>query len=149
MPQIFNDSSGGVLYLHDAVPNIEKNANFNADEINAFTAYFQQFGGWWSVDANLSTPVANALDNQINVGTPTFEGEGEYILFPFVSPVMAEAGANKPWLQEIPDPTTTVTWNTWVEMNPDTADELGIENDDVVQITSPALAMRTRRRTWS
>ena len=51
---------------------------------------------------------------------------------------MAEAGANKPWLQEVPDPTTTVTWGTWVEMNPETAKELGIENDDVLQISSPA-----------
>jgi anaerobic selenocysteine-containing dehydrogenase len=52
--------------------------------------------------------------------------------------VLGEAGANKPWLQEVPDPTTSVTWNTWVEMNPETAKELGIENDDVVQITSAA-----------
>jgi anaerobic selenocysteine-containing dehydrogenase len=116
----------------------QKAANFNADEINAFTAYFQQFGGWWASEPNLSAPAANALGSQINVETPVFEGEGEFILHPFVMPVMAEAGANKPWLQEVPDPTTSVTWNTWVEMNPETAKELGIENDDVVQITSPA-----------
>jgi anaerobic selenocysteine-containing dehydrogenase len=116
----------------------QKAANFNADEINAFTAYFQQFGGWWSVEPDLVAPATNALNTQINVEAPVFEGEGEFNLMPFVSPVMAEAGANKPWLQEVPDPTTSVTWNTWVEMNPETADELGIENDDVVQITSPA-----------
>jgi len=86
----------------------------------------------------LSTPAANALDTSINVDAPTFEGEGEFILHPFVMPVMAEAGANKPWLQEVPDPTTTVTWSTWVEMNTETAKELGIENDDILQITSPA-----------
>lgn len=50
---------------------------------------------------------------------------------------MAEAGANKPWLQEVADPTTTVMWNTWVEMNPATADKLGIEDTDVVKIISP------------
>jgi anaerobic selenocysteine-containing dehydrogenase len=27
-------------------------------------------------------------------------------------------------------------WNTWVEMNPATAEKLGIEDDDVVKITS-------------
>ena len=47
------------------------------------------------------------------------------------------SGANKPWLQETPDPTTTVMWNTWVEIHPDTADKLGLKDDDVVRITSP------------
>jgi anaerobic selenocysteine-containing dehydrogenase len=47
------------------------------------------------------------------------------------------SGANKPWLQETPDPTTTVMWNTWVEIHPDTADKLGLKNDDIVRITSP------------
>jgi anaerobic selenocysteine-containing dehydrogenase len=120
----------------------QKNANFNANEINTFTAYFQQFGGWWSNEPSITTPVASALNKQLNVGAPVFDGEGEFNLIPFVSPVMAEAGANKPWLQEVPDPTTTVTWNTWVEMNPETAKELGIENDDVVEITSLAGKVR-------
>ena len=65
-----------------------------------------------------------------------FDGEGEFFFLPFVSPILAEAGANKPWLQEIPDPTTTVMWNTWVEMNPEKADELGIEDNDIVKIIS-------------
>ena len=46
------------------------------------------------------------------------------------------SGANKPWLQETPDPTTTVMWNTWIEIHPDTADKLGLKDDDVVRITS-------------
>ena len=115
-----------------------KEANFNAEEINAFSAYFQQFGGWWSNADALVAPMSYALDTAINVDAPVFEGKGEFILQPFVSPVLGEAGANKPWLQEVPDPTTTVMWNTWVEINPETAHELGIENDDVVRIISEA-----------
>jgi len=112
----------------------DKNANFNANEANAFNAYFQQFGGWWSNTESLITPQADSKPVKVDAGE--FEGEGKFILLPFVSPVLGEAGANKPWLQEIPDPTTTVTWNTWVELNPETAKELGIENDDVVRIVS-------------
>jgi anaerobic selenocysteine-containing dehydrogenase len=33
---------------------------------------------------------------------------------------------------------TTVMWNTWVEIHPDTASRLGVTSDDVVKITSPA-----------
>ena len=112
---------------------------FIAPEINSFTAYFQQNGGWWAVDPALSTPAASsALSKKMNPGTAEFAGEGEFFFLPFVSPTLAEAGANKPWLQELPDPTTTVMWNTWVEMNPETGHELRIENDDIVEIVSEA-----------
>jgi anaerobic selenocysteine-containing dehydrogenase len=29
-------------------------------------------------------------------------------------------------------------WNTWIEINPETAHELGVENDDVVKLISEA-----------
>jgi len=127
-----------VAFIQDKLlPLVDQTeANFATAEINAFTAYFQQFGGWWSNKDALVGPRLISLNEAMNIDTPEFEGEGEFILLPFVSPVLGEAGANKPWLQEVPDPTTTVMWNTWVEMNPETAHELGIENDDVVRISS-------------
>jgi len=63
------------------------------------------------------------------------ERKGFY-LHTYLSPILAEAGANKPWLQEVPDPTTTVMWNNWLEVNPFTADELGLHNDEVVKVKS-------------
>jgi anaerobic selenocysteine-containing dehydrogenase len=120
-------------------PLIEnKEANFNAPEINTFAAYFQQYGGWWTNADALVMPEPNTLNEAMSVDMPEYEGEGEFILMPYVSPVLGEAGANKPWLQEVPDPTTTIMWNTWVEINPETAHELGIEDDDVVKIISDA-----------
>ncbi len=108
---------------------------FAAPEINTFMAYFQQYGGWWMTGNALVAPTAST--GALTVGEAAFE-EGEFFLVPFVSPTLGEAGANKPWLQETPDPTTTVMWNTWVEMNPETAHELGLQNDDVVKIVSAA-----------
>lgn len=117
----------------------ESDGSFFGPEINTFTAYFQQHGGWWSTTPALSTPsAATALTRRLDPGTAEFAGEGEFIFLPFVSPTLGEAGANKPWLQELPDPTTTVMWNTWVEMNPETAHELHIENDDIIEIVSEA-----------
>jgi anaerobic selenocysteine-containing dehydrogenase len=113
-----------------------KDGYYNAAEINTFWAQFQQFGGWWTNGEGLSTPSA-ALDQALELREPSFDGASEFILYPYVSPVLAEAGANKPWLQEIPDPTTTVMWNSWLEINPKTAEELGITDDDVVRIVSP------------
>lgn len=112
---------------------------FSAPEINAFTAYFQQYGGWWTTADQLTAPAGGAaLNKNFSGQAGQFDGDGDFFLVPFVSPILGEAGANKPWLQELADPTTTVMWNSWVEMNPATADSLGIADDDVVLIASTA-----------
>jgi molybdopterin-containing oxidoreductase family iron-sulfur binding subunit len=43
-------------------------------------------------------------------------------------------GANKPWLQELPDPVSKVLWSSWAEIHPETAARLGIERGDIVEI---------------
>jgi formylmethanofuran dehydrogenase subunit D len=117
----------------------ETDGFFSAPDINTFMAYFQQYGGWWkTTDARAVPNTADVFNRNLTGTEAKFAGEGEFFFMPFVSPTLAEAGANKPWLQELPDPTTTVMWNTWVEINPKTAEELGIEDDDVISITSEA-----------
>ncbi|MEP7137729.1 MAG: molybdopterin-dependent oxidoreductase, partial [Chloroflexota bacterium] len=130
-----------VEFIQSKIANLlgEADGSFVAPEINTFTADFQQHGGWWKNSAELAVPsAAVALGKNVNAASAEFAGDGEFFFVPFVSPTLGEAGANKPWLQELPDPTTTVMWNTWVEINPETAKELGIEDDDVVRIVSAA-----------
>ncbi|MDO9299991.1 MAG: molybdopterin-dependent oxidoreductase, partial [Anaerolineales bacterium] len=130
-----------VEFLHSKVAPLMSEADsfFSAPDINTFMAYFQQFGGWWkTTDARTIPNTADALNRNLKATEAEFVGEGEFFFVPFVSPTLAEAGANKPWLQELPDPTTTVMWNTWVEINPATAEELGLVDDDVVKIISEA-----------
>jgi molybdopterin-containing oxidoreductase family iron-sulfur binding subunit len=43
---------------------------------------------------------------------------------------------NQPWLQESPDPLTTIVWDSWVEIHPKKAAELGIVEGDIVEVTS-------------
>ncbi|HJR78612.1 MAG TPA: molybdopterin-dependent oxidoreductase [Anaerolineales bacterium] len=134
----FNDE---VAYIQSKLTNLigQADGSFTAPEINSFSAFFQQHGGWWRNAADLAAPdAANALTGELQVEAAEFAGEGEFFFLPFPSPTLGEAGANKPWLQELADPTTTVMWNTWVEINPETAHELGIENDDVIKIVSEA-----------
>lgn len=45
--------------------------------------------------------------------------------------------ANRPWLLELPDPVTKVSWQSWVEMHPQAARELELEQGDVVEVVSP------------
>jgi anaerobic selenocysteine-containing dehydrogenase len=130
-----------VAYIQSKLTNLvsQTDGSFAAPEINTFSVYFQQHGGWWKRSAE-STQIsaAGALGQAMNVEAAEFAGEGEFFFLPFVSPTLGINGANKPWLQELADPMTTVMWNTWVEINPETAHELGVENDDVVKIVSEA-----------
>jgi anaerobic selenocysteine-containing dehydrogenase len=51
-------------------------------------------------------------------------------------------GAPLPWLQQLPDPMTTVVWDSWIEINPATAASLGIGHGDLVEVASPLGALR-------
>lgn len=104
-------------------------------------ARFQQFGGWWPAEApETEAPEADA-GAVAPVGGAAYQGdEGEYPyhLHLFMNPLLSDGrGASLPWLQGSPDPMTTISWQTWVELNPVTAEELGIENGDVLRVSSP------------
>jgi len=43
-------------------------------------------------------------------------------------------GANNPWLQELPDPISKACWDNYVCISPKMADELELQNEDVVFI---------------
>jgi anaerobic selenocysteine-containing dehydrogenase/Fe-S-cluster-containing dehydrogenase component len=45
-------------------------------------------------------------------------------------------GADKPWLQENPDPIEQIVWDSWVQIHPDNAKRLGIRNNDLIEISS-------------
>ena len=61
-----------------------------------------------------------------------------FYLAPFASTSLADGrGAWLPWLQATPDPITTVTWSTWVEINMKTAEKMSIKEGDIVKVVSP------------
>lgn len=51
-------------------------------------------------------------------------------------------GAPLPWLQQLPDPMSTVVWDSWIEINPTTAASLGISHGDLVEVASPQGTLR-------
>jgi anaerobic selenocysteine-containing dehydrogenase len=129
-----------VQYLQSALVNLVTEAGFfNASEIKSFMVGFQQYGGWWDAQPRLDIPNGDsALSLPFAADPGTFAGTGDYYLMPFISPILGDgSGANKPWLQETPDPMTTVMWNSWVEINPESAAILGVTDDDIVRIISP------------
>lgn len=69
----------------------------------------------------------------------TYAGEGELTLnvFTLLSLGPKSAAANLPTLQEISGMTVRTTWDSWLEMNPETARELGLKENDQVTVESP------------
>ena len=43
-------------------------------------------------------------------------------------------GANRSWMQELPDAVSKAVWNSWVEIHPATAEPLGLETGDLVEV---------------
>ncbi|HYV98178.1 MAG TPA: molybdopterin-dependent oxidoreductase, partial [Gemmatimonadaceae bacterium] len=66
-------------------------------------------------------------------------GNGDFTLQVYFSPVLGDGrGANKPWLQELPDPVTKVLWQTVIELHPDAAKKLGVAQGDHVTVKTAA-----------
>lgn len=94
--------------------------------------------------ANLTPAVTSEPATQTQGGGTgqaiTFEGDGDANLHLVVYPSYRfydGRQANRPWLLELPDPVTKVPWSSWVEIHPATAEEMGIEQGDVLEVSSP------------
>ena len=101
--------------------------------MSAFTAALQK-GVAAGTTGMRAAPGALA---EVKMTQPLDATKGDYFLVTYHSPVFGDGrGANKPWLQELPDPVTKVLWSSWVEIHPETANKLGIQRGDFVEVTT-------------
>lgn len=119
------------------------------NEMNASATSFDSFwnaalrkGGWWPERKPSTifpkTKVASVLKH-LPKGQSSFDGDASYpfyMVLPASDGKFDGRGANSPWLQEKPDPLTSVVWGSSVEINPQTASKLGIKQGDLVKVTS-------------
>lgn len=68
---------------------------------------------------------------------PQATSQGKAVLIPFANQMGDGAMANSPWMQELPDPMTTVAWASWIEINPfsDLA-KAGVKRGDLLEIST-------------
>ena len=100
----------------------------------AFTAALQKGVG----SGTLPRRPAPARAAQAPAAPAAAAGGGDFYLVVYPSASLGDgSGANKPWLQEFPDPVTKIFWQSWVEINQQTAARLGIDSGDVLRIESP------------
>ncbi len=87
-----------------------------------------------------SITIDKGVIDSIGVQPPEFSGSIEeypFILHPYLSTALHDgSAANLPWMQELPDPLTSVVYGSWVEINPATAKQLGLTEGALVDIES-------------
>ncbi|MFL5620479.1 MAG: molybdopterin-dependent oxidoreductase [Gemmatimonadaceae bacterium] len=107
----------------------------------AFTAAVAKGVGAGSI-APRTAPASAAVAAAQPVPPLALSGS-EFYLVTYLSSVLGDGrGANKPWLQELPDPVSKVLWSSWVEIHPQTAAKLGIERGDIVEVTTASGKVR-------
>lgn len=109
-----------------------------ATDFRAFWNGVLQRGGWWNPAAIAARDSVTppALPAGIDA-SPSFDGVGQFTLIPFSSTSLMEGQtADLPWLQATPDPISTATWRTWVEINMKVAEDMNIREGDMIRITS-------------
>ena len=108
--------------------------------------------GVWS-DESRQGPTADSPEPGLlrriadGASSPAFaglaQGAGVYYLVPFSHNTIQDGAlAHLPWLQAAPDPLTSVTWQTWVELHDSTAASLGVKEGDVIRIESSQGSVR-------
>lgn len=125
-------------YLQSSWKERHSHSGRTSDFDSFWREALQQGGAWQNKE---QTPIGlSSAVFAINFPKPTFDGsDGEaltFIAYPS-SRYYDGRGANKPWLQELPDPLTQAVWDSWLEIHPETAERFGIAEGDVLTITSP------------
>lgn len=92
--------------------------------------------GVQSAEASQSPSVRSFKNASLSVLKPFTKSDRTSLLFTSYAKVAMGSGenANNPWLQEMPDPVTTATWDNYLCMSPKTAESLGLKQDDVAKL---------------
>jgi anaerobic selenocysteine-containing dehydrogenase len=129
-----------VAFLKEMIGQLPAGASGGSGQATLWARYLQ-VGGWWPAAQSVTRVNTSPPMVAVKVSEPAYQGDQAqypYFLLPYLSVLLSDGrGASLPWLQASPDPMTTISWQTWAEINPQTAEHLGIKDGDIVQVESP------------
>ena len=143
MDPVFDSRSTGDVLLAIA----------KGDQTMASRFAFADYRGWIANRVGGNAALKDALPTAMMAGSSASRGasrtaarpavagaqDGAYHLITYPSPTLGDGrGANKPWLQELPDPVTKIVWQTVVEMHAETALAIGVIDGDMVTVKTAA-----------
>jgi molybdopterin-containing oxidoreductase family iron-sulfur binding subunit len=95
-------------------------------------------GGDWSAFKNMGRKGAGLKTTAAGAGPAVQapgKNEAELWLWPSIM-FFDGRTANRGWLQEAPEPVSTVMWNSWIDVPPQKATALGISDGDVIELAA-------------
>ncbi|HEX6512846.1 MAG TPA: molybdopterin-dependent oxidoreductase [Chloroflexota bacterium] len=106
----------------------------SAGDFERFWTELRAKGFWTTESSGLSRESLVPAPQPVSWTEPRFDGlpsDYPYYLQVFPHNSLGRGrGANLPWMQALPDPISTVVWQTWVEVSP----RLGFKEGDVVRL---------------
>jgi anaerobic selenocysteine-containing dehydrogenase len=119
----------------------QEKGSVTATDPDDFWQKVQDQGGWWSAQEKpLPISAGESSGPPVKNTEPQFDGDPAqfpFHLLPYASQMWYDGSlANLPWMQEAPDPISSVMWGTWVEINTQTAAKLGIAQGDLLEVAS-------------
>ena len=140
-PEIKGEGAFSSANMHEAV-------RANAEELFGIPGSGAEFeptwvellrrGGTWDQPAAAEPFALLPNWNAGSMSAPEFAGDPtsfEFHLIPFETIAIGTGDESEsPWLQSVGDPLTTIAWITWAELNPKTAESLGVATGDVVAV---------------
>ena len=106
----------------------------NTENFENFWISVLENGGIFK-DPEFSSVKLSRKVTSVKVNDPVMAGKDGLTLLPTTSIFHGDgSGANKPWLQEVPNPMSQIVWDSWGEINPDTAQKMGINDRAIVEV---------------
>ncbi len=129
----FSGITGYLEYLQNKWRKIQSEIG-NTDKFENFWISVLENGGIFKNPEFSSVKLSRKVTS-VKVNDPGMAVKDGLTLLPISSILHGDgSGANKPWLQEVPNPISQIVWDSWVEINPDTAQKMGINDRAIVEV---------------
>ncbi|SNB46690.1 4Fe-4S dicluster domain-containing protein [Geobacter sp. DSM 9736] len=101
-------------------------------------------GGYWQESVPAAEVRFNAGAAGMLTGVPRQSTDPETVeLWPWASVMLYDGRtANRGWIQETPDPVTSIAWGNWIDIHPRRASALKLANGEVAELTTAAGTLR-------
>ena len=124
-------------YLKASWQKVHASAGSGKD-FNRFWIESVERGGWFNPGAGAERARVDVSADAWRIATAAqvpAMAQDELVLFPYISVKSFDGrAANRPWLQELPDPITKIVWDAWAEIHPDTAKRFSVAQGDMLTV---------------